>query len=236
MRDVDPWSVDVIRDRNFFPSVNTRTHISETRYGLIVDRGPAIFRRMKSIIIVVTLLLSLITVVSAQAASLYDIPLKDIDGKPTSLAAYKGKVLLIVNVASKCGNTPQYAALEAMQKKYEAKGFTVLGFPCNDFAGQEPGTADQIKQFCSSTYSVTFPLFEKLHVKGPEQHPLYTALTGKDSPVPGPIDWNFAKFVIGRNGEIITRFKASVKPDAQEVTATVENAMLAKVAAPQAAK
>lgn len=193
-------------------------------------RAGAIFRFMKSVIIPVILLLSLVLVqvVSAQASSLYDIPLKDIDGKPTSLAAYKGKVLLIVNVASRCGNTPQYTALEAMQKKYESKGFTVLGFPCNDFAGQEPGSAEQIKQFCSSTYSVTFPLFEKLHVKGPEQHPLYAALTGKDSPVPGPIDWNFAKFVIGRNGEIITRFKASVKPDTQQVTSAVEAAIAAK--------
>ena len=185
---------------------------------------------MKSVIITVIVFLSLIVlqVVSAQASSLYDIPLKDIDGKPTSLAAYKGKVLLIVNVASKCGNTPQYAALEAMQKKYESKGFTVLGFPCNDFAGQEPGSAEQIKEFCSSTYSVTFPLFEKLHVKGPEQHPLYAALTGKDSPVPGPIDWNFAKFVIGRDGKIITRFKASVKPDTEQVTSAVEQAIAAK--------
>ena len=203
---------------------------------LMASHVSVIISHMKSVIVAVTLLLSLITVVSAQAGSLYDIPLKDIDGKPTSLAAYKGKVLLIVNVASKCGNTPQYAGLEAMQKKYEAQGFTVLGFPCNDFAGQEPGTAEQIKQFCSGTYSVTFPLFEKLHVKGPGQHPLYAALTGKTSPVPGPIDWNFAKFVIGRNGEIITRFKASMKPDSQEVTATVENAMSGKVAAPQAAK
>ena len=190
----------------------------------MANRAAVIFRLMKSVILSVIILLSLILVqvVSAQSSSLYDIPLKDIDGKPTSLAAYKGKVLLIVNVASKCGNTPQYAALEAMQKKYESKGFTVLGFPCNDFAGQEPGSAEQIKQFCTSTYSVTFPLFEKLHVKGPEQHPLYAALTGKSSPVPGPIDWNFAKFVIGRNGEIITRFKASVKPDSQQVTSAVE--------------
>ena len=199
---------------------------------LRLDSGcaAAIFQLMKSVIIPAVLFLSLIVaqVVSAQASSLYDIPLKDIDGKPTSLAAYKGKVLLIVNVASKCGNTPQYAALETMQKKYESKGFTVLGFPCNDFAGQEPGTAEQIKEFCSSTYSVTFPLFEKLHVKGPEQHPLYAALTGKDSPVPGPIDWNFAKFVIGRDGKIITRFKASVKPDTEQVTSAVEQAIAAK--------
>ncbi len=167
-------------------------------------------------------------VASAQTKSLYDIPLKDIDGKPTSLAAYKGKALLIVNVASKCGNTPQYTALEAMQKKYEKQGFTILGFPCNDFASQEPGTAAEIKEFCSSTYSVTFPLFEKLHVKGKDQSPLYAALTGPTSPMPGDIDWNFAKFVIGRDGKIITRFKASVKPDNKDVVAAVEAAIAAK--------
>lgn len=166
---------------------------------------------------------------SAQTNSLYDIPLKDIDGKPTSLKAYQGKVLLLVNVASKCGNTPQYAALEAMQKKYESQGFTILGFPCNDFAGQEPGTPEEIKEFCKSTYDVSFPLLEKLHVKkGPDQHPLYAELTGPDSPYPGPIDWNFAKFVIGRDGKIITRFKASVKPDNEKVVAAVESAIAAK--------
>src|SRR5882724_3315565 len=132
-------------------------------------------------LIAVLLALTMAQIVLAQSKpSLYDIPLKDIDGKPTSLKAYQGKVLLIVNVASECGFTPQYEGLEAIQKKYEAKGFTVLGFPCNDFGSQEPGTADEIKTFCSSNYSVTFPLFEKLHVKGGEQHPLYAALTGKD--------------------------------------------------------
>jgi len=180
-------------------------------------------------IIAILLSLALAQVVSAQTKSLYDIPLKDIDGKDTSLKAYQGKVLLIVNVASKCGNTPQYAALEAMQKKYASQGFTVLGFPCNDFAGQEPGDEKTIKEFCSSTYNVDFPLFSKLHVKaGAEQHPLYTALTGSTSPVPGPIDWNFAKFVIGRDGKIITRFKASVKPDNKDVVEAVEKAIAAK--------
>ena len=180
-------------------------------------------------IIAILLAFAFVQVVAfAQSNSLYDIPLKDIDGKDTSLAAYKGKVLLIVNVASKCGNTPQYSALEAMQKKYEPQGFTVLGFPCNDFMGQEPGSAKEIKEFCSSTYNVTFPLFEKLHVKGAEQHPLYTALTGKGSPLPGDIDWNFAKFLIGRDGKIITRFKASVKPDTKEVVSAVETAIAAK--------
>jgi|SRR5579863_3070823 len=179
--------------------------------------------------ITILLVLALAQVVAfAQTTSLYDIPLKDIDGKDTSLAAYKGKVLLIVNVASKCGNTPQYAALEAMQKKYEKQGFTVLGFPCNDFASQEPGSEKEIKEFCSSTYDVTFPMFSKLHVKGAEQHPLYTALTGPTSPKPGDIDWNFAKFLIGRDGKIITRFKASVKPDNKDVVTAVEAAIATK--------
>jgi glutathione peroxidase len=175
------------------------------------------------------LALCCLQVVSARAASsLYDIPLKDIDGKDTSLAAYKGKALLIVNVASKCGFTPQYTALEALQKKYESQGFTVLGFPCNDFGSQEPGTPEEIKTFCSSKYDVTFPLFEKLHVKGPEQHPLYAALTGPTSPLPGPIQWNFGKFVISRDGKILQRFDSKVKPDSPEVTAAIEAAIAAK--------
>jgi glutathione peroxidase len=181
---------------------------------------------MKTIAILIALALA--QVVSGQTKSLYDIPLKDIDGNDTSLRAYQGKVLLLVNVASKCGNTPQYGALEALQKKYESQGFTVLGFPCNDFFSQEPGTPAQIKNFCKSTYDVTFPLFEKLHVKGPEQHPLYAELTGPDSPFPGPIDWNFAKFVISRDGKIVKRFKSRVKPDNQEVIAAIEGAIAVK--------
>jgi glutathione peroxidase len=179
----------------------------------------------------IALLLALLValVVSAQTKpSLYDIPLKDIDGKDTSLKAYQGKVLLIVNVASKCGNTPQYAGLEAIQKKYQDKGFTVLGFPCNDFGSQEPGTPDQIKEFCSSTYQVTFPLFEKLHVKGPEQHPLYNALSGKDAPFPGNVKWNFGKFLIGRDGKILKRIEPGVKPETPEVAAAIESAIAAK--------
>src|SRR5208283_3689382 len=130
--------------------------------------------------------LLLVQVVSIRAAdTLYSVPLKDIDGQPTSLKAYKGKVLLIVNVASKCGYTPQYTGLEALQQKYKDKGFTVLGFPCNQFGAQEPGTAEDIKQFCSSRYQVTFPLFEKIEVNGPGRHPLYLMLAGKGAPFPG---------------------------------------------------
>ena len=182
---------------------------------------------MKAAIILIALAMT--QIIAAHAApSLYDIPLKDIDGKDTSLKAYKGKVLLIVNVASKCGFTPQYEGLEAIQKKYEAQGFTVLGFPCNDFGAQEPGTPDQIKEFCAKTYSVSFPLFEKLHVKGPEQHPLYADLTGPGSPFPGDVKWNFGKFLIGRDGKIIKRFEPSVKPDTTAVVSAVEAAMAAK--------
>ncbi len=182
---------------------------------------------MKSTLILAALLLA--QIVSAQTKpSLYDIPLKDIDGKDTSLKAYQGKVLLIVNVASKCGFTPQYEGLEAIQKKYQDKAFTVLGFPCNDFGSQEPGSTEEIKQFCSSKYSVTFPMFDKLHVKGAEQHPLYAALTGKDSPFPGDIKWNFGKFVIGRDGKILKRFDSQVKPESPQVTGAIESALAAK--------
>ena len=159
---------------------------------------------------------------------LQDISLKDIEGKSTSLKKYDGKVLLVVNVASQCGLTPQYKALEAIQQKYKDKGFTVLGFPCNDFGSQEPGTNEEIKQFCSSKYSVTFPMFDKLHVKGPEQHPLYTALSGKDSPFPGDVKWNFGKFLIGRDGRIIKRFEPKVTPDSPEVTQAIEAAIAEK--------
>ena len=165
---------------------------------------------------------------AADAPSMLDIPLKDINGKATSLKAYKGKALLIVNVASQCALTPQYAGLEALHKKYEARGLAVLGFPCNDFGAQEPGTNAEIKQFCSSRYMVTFPLFDKVHAKGPEQHPLYTALTGKSSPFPGDVGWNFAKFLVGRDGKILKRFDPDVEPDAAEVTKAIEAALSSK--------
>ena len=170
--------------------------------------------------------LCLAAVVSAgDAKSLYDIPLKDIDGKGTSLKAYKGKVVLVVNVASKCGLTPQYTGIEELYRKYKAKGLVVAGFPCNDFAGQEPGTAAEIKQFCSSKYDVSFPLFEKLHVKGAEQHPLYAALTGPSGAFPGDVKWNFGKFLVGRDGKVLKRFEPPVKPDAPEVVTAVEAAL-----------
>lgn len=162
------------------------------------------------------------------SSSLYDIPLKTIDGKETSLKAYKGKVLLVVNVASKCGLTPQYAALEALHRKFESRGFVVLGFPCNDFAGQEPGTNEEIKQFCSANYDVTFPVFDKLHVKGPERHPLYTALAGPKSPFPGDVQWNFGKFLISKDGQILKRFEPRTTPDSLDVVKAIEAALAAK--------
>jgi glutathione peroxidase len=167
-------------------------------------------------------------IVAARAGSIYDVAVKDIDGKDTSLSAYKGKVLLVVNVASRCGFTPQYTALEAVFEKYKDKGCAVLGFPCNQFGGQEPGTDAEIKQFCSSKYSVTFPMFDKIEVNGANRHPLYAVLAGKDSPFPGNIRWNFTKFLIGRDGKIIKRFDSATKPDAPEVIAAIEAALAAK--------
>lgn len=156
------------------------------------------------------------------------IAVKDIDGKETTLKAYEGKVLLVVNVASQCGLTPQYKGLEALYQKYKDKGLVVLGFPCNDFGAQEPGTNEEIKEFCSTKYKVTFPLFDKIHVKGPEQHPLYAALTGKDGAFPGDVKWNFGKFLIGRDGKPLQRIEPSTGPDDAEFIKALEAALAAK--------
>jgi glutathione peroxidase len=164
----------------------------------------------------------------AEDAKIYTIPLKDIDGKDTSLKTYAGKPMLIVNVASKCGFTPQYTALEATYRKYKDQGFVVLGFPCNDFGSQEPGTLTEIKEFCTSKFDVTFPMFDKLHVKGKEQHPLYLLLSGPESPFPGDVKWNFGKFLIGRDGKIIARYDSKVTPDSPELTKAIETALAAK--------
>jgi glutathione peroxidase len=172
--------------------------------------------------------LLLLQTLALSAGALDDITVKDIDGKETTMKTYQGKVLLIVNVASKCGFTPQYTALEALQEKYKDKGFAVLGFPCNQFGHQEPGTNEEIKKFCSTRYDVTFPLFDKIEVNGPNRHPLYVALAGKDSPFPGDIKWNFTKFLIGRDGKILKRFESRTKPDAPEVTSAIEDALAAK--------
>ncbi|MEV4945718.1 glutathione peroxidase [Streptomyces sp. NPDC053755] len=155
--------------------------------------------------------------------SLYDIPLRTLTGEPISLADYRDQAVLVVNVASKCGLTPQYAGLERLQKEYGERGFTVLGVPCNQFAGQEPGTADEIQTFCSATYGVTFPLLEKTDVNGEGRHPLYTELTrvADAEGQAGDVQWNFEKFLIGRDGEV-TRFRPRTEPDAPEVLAAIE--------------
>lgn len=167
----------------------------------------------------------LLFVMNASAASLYGIPVNDIDGAATTLAPYKGKVLLIVNVASKCGFTPQYKELQEVYVKRKDAGLVVLGFPCNQFGEQEPGSDTEIKQFCSTNYGVTFPLFDKIEVNGEQRHPLYVELAGKDSPFPGDIPWNFTKFVVGRDGRIVNRFGPKTKPDAPELTAAIDAAL-----------
>jgi glutathione peroxidase len=171
---------------------------------------------------------SVLQMVMARAESIFDIKLKDIDGHETSLAPYKGRVLLIVNVASHCGFTPQYQALEAAYQTNKDQGLVVLGFPCNQFGAQEPGSNEEIKQFCSSKYNVTFPLFDKIEVNGANRHPLYVALAGPDSPFPGNIRWNFTKFLIGRDGKILKRFDSKVKPDSPEITQAIAAALAEK--------
>jgi glutathione peroxidase len=172
-----------------------------------------------------SLLASFFLVAAASAADLATIPFKTISGKETSLADYKGKVVLVVNTASKCGLTPQYKALEEIYDKYRRKDFVVIGFPCNDFGNQEPGTEKEIKEFCKTSFDISFPLMEKVHVKGPEQHPLYTALTGKEGAFPGDVAWNFGKFLIGKDGKPIARFEPKTTPDSPEVTAAIEKAL-----------
>lgn len=174
------------------------------------------------------LLCGLILAPMIYAQSLYDIPLKDINGKDTSLKDYKGKVLLIVNVASFCGNTPQYKGLESLYEKNKEKGLVVLGFPCNQFGKQEPGSNEEIKEFCTKNYSVSFPMFDKLDVKGANQHPLYKTLSGKDSPFPGDVKWNFGKFLVGRDGKILKRIEPGVKVENPEVAKAIDEALAAK--------
>ncbi|MFI6685009.1 glutathione peroxidase [Streptomyces sp. NPDC050485] len=156
--------------------------------------------------------------------SLYDIPLRTLTGEPASLADYEGKAVLLVNVASKCGLTPQYAGLENLQKQYGDRGFTVLGVPCNQFGGQEPGTAEEIGTFCSATYGVTFPLLEKTDVNGESRHPLYAELTrtADAEGAAGDIQWNFEKFLISPRGEVAARIRPRTEPEAPEVVALIE--------------
>jgi glutathione peroxidase len=175
-----------------------------------------------------SLLAGLLLAPMMYAQAIYDVPLKDIDGKATTLKEYKGKVMLIVNVASKCGYTPQYTGLQNVYTKYKDQGLVVLGMPCNQFGKQEPGSNAEIKEFCSSKYAVTFPMYDKLDVKGENQHALYKLLSGPESAFPGDVKWNFGKFLVGRDGKLIKRYDSGVKPESKELTSAIEAALAAK--------
>ena len=175
---------------------------------------------MKTILVLLGILATSTGLMAAD--SIYDFTLNSIDGQPVPLANYKGKVVLLVNVASKCGNTPQYEGLEAMYRKYKDQGLVILGFPANNFGGQEPGTNQEIKQFCTRTYDVTFPMFAKISVKGADKAPLYQYLTDPASSTGGDITWNFEKFLVDRSGKIVARFAPKTKPETPEVVSAVE--------------
>ena len=159
-------------------------------------------------------------------SNITDIAVKNIDGKPQTFADYQGKVLLIVNVASYCGYTPQYRGLEQLNQDYRERGLRVIGFPCNDFGAQEPGTNEEIAKFCKTSYSVSFDMMDKVHAKGKEQHPLYATLTESVEPK-GDVQWNFEKFLIGKTGEVVARFSSGVKPTSPKLIQAIE-AELAK--------
>ena len=156
------------------------------------------------------------------ASGVYEYTMTTIDGKPAPLASYKGKVLLVVNVASKCGYTPQYTGLEALYEKYKDKGLVLVGVPANNFGGQEPGSNEEIQTFCSRTYGVKFPMMSKVSVKGDDKTPLYQYLTSTGG---GEVKWNFTKFLVGKDGQVIKRFESGVKPDSAELTSAVEKAL-----------
>jgi glutathione peroxidase len=168
---------------------------------------------------------SVVFAASAYATDISKIPFKSADGKETSLSAYSGKVVMIVNVASKCGFTKQYDGLQKLYEANKDKGFVILAFPCNNFGGQEPGTIAEIQEFCSTKFNVTFPIMDKIDVKGENQHPLYAALTAKDGPLPGDVKWNFGKFLIGKDGKPIARFDSATKPDSKELADAIAGAL-----------
>lgn len=159
--------------------------------------------------------------------SVHDITVRTIDGTDTTLGEFAGKALLVVNVASKCGLTPQYAGLQKLHETYTDKGFSVLGFPCNQFAGQEPGTNEEIVEFCTTNFSVNFPLFDKIEVNGDGKHPLYATLTETPDPdgKPGDIAWNFEKFVIAPDGKVVARFRPMTQPDDEALLKAIEDAL-----------
>lgn len=187
-------------------------------------------------VVIVIVAAAVITAVQAggeslkEAKSIHDFTLKDINNKDVRLNQYQGKVAMIVNVASRCGFTPQYTGLQAIYDKYKDQGFVVLGFPANNFKGQEPGTNEEIKSFCSLKYNVTFPIFSKISVKGEDQHPLYKHLTEKESnpEFAGEIKWNFNKFLVDKTGRVIARFDSADKPEDEKVTQAIEQALKQK--------
>ncbi len=191
--------------------------------------------RIVPLLVVAVSLLSVTCAAAAEEAakkpsSVLDFQVNDIDGKPVDLSKYKGEVLLLVNTASQCGFTPQYEGLEEVYKKYKSQGFEVLAFPANEFGQQEPGTNEQIKEFCTTKYNVTFPVFSKIVVKGKGIHPLYAFLTGEatDPSFAGPIGWNFAKFLVDRKGEVIARFDPKTTPESGDVVQALEKALAEK--------
>ncbi len=181
---------------------------------------------MRKLALIVTLLAAGVCM-AIPAKSVYSFTLKSIDGQPVSLGSYRGKVLLLVNVASKCGYTPQYAGLEALYKKYQDRGLVIVGIPANNFASQEPGTNAEIKTFCHNKYDVTFPMMAKVSVLGEDKAPLYAFLTDKsvNPQIGGDIKWNFTKFLFDRNGKPVERFEPAVTPDSPQVTAAIEAAL-----------
>lgn len=157
-------------------------------------------------------------------SSLLEIEVKDSQGQEFKMEAYKGEVVLVVNVASKCGFTPQYTGLETLHRTYKDKGLRVLGFPCNDFGGQEPGSVEEIKQFCSLNYDVSFEIMDKVHAIGEEQHPLYAYLSSHAEPQ-GDVQWNFEKFLIGRDGTLLSRYSSKIKPEDEAFIQAIEEAL-----------
>jgi glutathione peroxidase len=171
--------------------------------------------------------LLLLSTTAFAASSLYDFTMPALNGSPTPLAGFKGKVVLVVNVASQCGYTPQYEGLQALYVKYKDQGFVIVGFPANNFGGQEPGTNEEIGAFCKSKYGVTFPMFSKISVKGADKAPLYQYLTDKSAnpKTGGEIEWNFTKFLVDRNGKVIQRFEPAVEPQSKELVSAVESTL-----------
>jgi glutathione peroxidase len=182
---------------------------------------------MKILLVALLLLSLLVSATVFAASSLYDFTMPALNGSPTPLAGFKGKVVLVVNVASQCGYTPQYEGLQALYVKFKDQGFVIAGFPANNFGGQEPGTNEEIGAFCKSKYGVTFPMFSKISVKGADKAPLYQFLTDKSAnpKTGGEIQWNFTKFLVDRNGKVIERFEPAVEPQSKELVSAVESTL-----------